>query len=179
MDYPENPETPVTLTVTHEQLDAILQSVEWSLRFAELYEGGDKLEDVPLWPVIDRLYEEHAAERLPEDCRPGAPDNEWVPREHFDRETERVINLMAQRNWFRKQIFALCRALGWPKEKVEQYNDPEGVMDYMGLFRAVVAEIELDAEAAELEQDPRFRESLEQMKRGELGTWPSERETED
>lgn len=71
----DDEQQPVTITLPREHLAAIVENAEWSLRFAELYEEGDALEDVPLWPTIDRLYREHRLERLPVDCRPK-PD-EW------------------------------------------------------------------------------------------------------
>jgi hypothetical protein len=102
---------PVTITIDREHLDALCQNTEWSLRFAELYEAGDPVEDVPVWTTIAQLRAELELEPLAEEDLPQP--QEWVPdfAANADIDVEQNIKLRGERRRFEKLTYKLARTL--------------------------------------------------------------------
>jgi hypothetical protein len=48
----------VSIRVEQDHLEAILENAEWSLRFAEAFERGDPLGQVPRWPTVEEIRRE-------------------------------------------------------------------------------------------------------------------------
>lgn len=101
---------PVTITIDREHLDALCQNTEWSLRFAELYEDGDPVEEVPVWATIAQLRTELDLEPLAADDLPQP--QEWVPDFAAAVDQEENVKLRTEIQMLKMAIWRLAIELG-------------------------------------------------------------------
>jgi hypothetical protein len=107
----------VTITLDLDHLEAILENCEWSLRFAEAFERGDPLKDVPLWPTVEKVRVELG---LPDDPLGPQPFEDYIAMLVGDRVLGGAASVDALIDELRQRVADLNRQLAEARRESER-----------------------------------------------------------